>query len=590
MYTINHVSVALMLFSSILLASCEPSAPVESAVAPPVPESADLVLTGGRISTVDPAFGEQQAIAIRGFRIAAVADDATIAKYVGPKTQVIELQGRRVVPGFIEGHGHYMSFGQSQQILDLSTAQNWDQIVGQVAVAVDGARPGDWIFGRGWHQEKWNTSATGLNDEVVEGVPVNDSLNVVSADNPVYLVHASGHAAYANAAALAAAGIDENSTDPAGGTIVRRDNGHPSGLLRENAQDAVESTIAIYDQRLPTQERQARLREQSRLAAQQALRHGVTSFHDAGASFATIDFLKILEAEGALPVRLYVMVRGETNAELATKLPGYRMLAEDNDFLTVRAIKRQIDGALGAHGAWLLEPYEDMPNSTGLVLETIVDIERSAELALEHGYQINTHAIGTRANRETLDLYQRVWQQGQANGQQLRWRIEHAQHIHPEDVPRFGKLGVIAAMQGIHCASDGPWIAARLGESRAGTTSYPWRSLIEGGAVIGNGTDVPVEPIDPIASFLASVTRTTITGDAFYPQHTLTRTEALASYTINNAYAAFEEALKGSLTPGKLADLVVLSDDIMTVPAEQIGNAVVDLTVVGGEIRYARTD
>ncbi|MGI9329037.1 MAG: amidohydrolase, partial [Pseudomonadales bacterium] len=195
---------------------------------------------------------------------------------------------------------------------------------------------------------------------------------------------------------------------------------------------------------------------------------------------------------------------------------------------------------------------------------------------------------GTRANRETLDLYQRVWQKDETDGKALRWRVEHAQHIHPEDVPRFGKLGVIAAMQGIHCASDGPWIAARLGEGRTGSTSYPWRSLIEGGAVLGNGSDVPVEPIDPIASFTASVTRITAAGEAFYPQHKLTRAEALASYTINNAYAAFEETLKGSLTPGKLADLVVLSDDIMTVPDEQIGNAVVDLTVVGGEIKYAR--
>ncbi|MGI9327955.1 MAG: amidohydrolase, partial [Pseudomonadales bacterium] len=428
-------SVVLSLLGLILLAGCERSTSVESAVVQPVPEPADLVFTGGKISTVDPRLGEQQALAVRGYQIVAVADDAAIAKHIGPKTQVIELRGRRVVPGFIEGHGHYMSFGQSQQILDLATAQNWDQIVGQVAVAVDSARPGAWILGRGWHQEKWSTSATELHDEIVEGVPVNDSLNVVSADNPVYLVHASGHAAYANAAALAAAGIGKNSPDPAGGTIVRRGNGQASGLLRENAQDAVEAAIAVHDQRLSTEERHAQMREHSRLAAQQALRHGVTSFHDAGAPFTTIDFLMTLEGEGALPVRLYVMVRGESHAELAKKLPGYRMVAEDNDFLSVRAIKRQIDGALGTHGAWLLAPYADMPNTVGLVLETVADIERSAELALEHGYQVNTHAIGTRANRETLDLYQRVWQKDETDGKALRWRVEHAQHIHPEDVP-----------------------------------------------------------------------------------------------------------------------------------------------------------
>ena len=282
------------------------------------------------------------------------------------------------------------------------------------------------------------------------------------------------------------------------------------------------------------------------------------------------------------------MVRGETNEKMAELLPAYKMVAEDNDFLTVRSIKRQIDGALGAHGAWLLEPYVDMPDTPGLVLEPVADIERTAEIALANGYQVNTHAIGTRANRETLDIYERVWQQEDKSGRDLRWRVEHAQHIHPDDVPRFGKLGVIAAMQGIHCVSDGPWIASRLGDERTQITSYPWRTLIETGAIIGNGTDVPVEPIDPIASYYASVTRITNTGDAFYPEHVMTREEALASYTINNAYAAFEEDIKGSLTPGKLADLVVLSQDILTIADDQLPETKIDYTLVGGAIKYAR--
>jgi predicted amidohydrolase YtcJ len=327
-----------------------------------------------------------------------------------------------------------------------------------------------------------------------------------------------------------------------------------------------------------------------RLAGKDALFYGVTSFHDAGSSFDRIDFFKKLEAEGNLPIRLYVMVRNESNSDMAEKLSDYRMIADGNDFLTVRSIKRQIDGALGAHGAWLLEPYEDMPTTSGLVLEPVEEIERTAELAVEHGFQVNTHAIGTRANRESLDIYERTWEKMKVSGQELRWRIEHAQHIHPKDVPRFGKLGVIAAMQGIHSTSDGPWIPSKLGEERARTTSYPWRDLINTGAIIGNGTDVPVEPINPIASFYASVTRMTNKGTLFYPEHVMTRMEALKSYTINNAYAAFEEDIKGSLTPGKLADIVILSQDIMTIPEEKIPATSVLYTIVGGKVSFSAQD
>lgn len=582
----------LLVMLSALLMGCDSRPDTEgvnasAAVEVAIVEPADLILTGGKIATVDPKLGTQAAIALRGHTIAAVGSAAEIANYIGPATEVIDLQGRLVVPGFIEGHGHYLSLGRARQILDLSTAKTWGDIVSQVAVAVDKAQPGEWIFGRGWHQDKWQDDPNST-DEVIDGVPANDSLNAVSQDNPVYLGHASGHAAYANAAALAAAGIDQEAADPDGGTIVRRADGSASGLLRENAQDAVERAVAIYDERLSPDEVQATLREQSDLAAREALRHGVTSFHDAGASFEVIDFLKKLEAEGALPVRLYVMVRGESNEQMEKLLPAYRMVAQDNDFLTVRSIKRQIDGALGAHGAWLLEPYVDLPTTAGLVLEPVAEIQRTAELALEYGYQVNTHAIGTRANRETLDIYERTWTEAEKSGKNLRWRIEHAQHIHPDDVPRFGALGVIAAMQGVHCTSDGPWIASRLGDERTGETSYPWRTLIETGAIIGNGTDVPVEPIDPIASYTATVTRITNTGEAFYPEHVMTREEALASYTINNAYAAFEEDDKGSLTPGKLADLVVLSQDILTVPDSQLMQTRVDYTLVGGVIKYAR--
>lgn len=550
------------------------------------PEPADLVLLNGEIATADPAIGTVEALAVNGYTIAAVGSSEEIGPYVGPETRVIELGGRFVMPGFIEGHGHFMSFGRSKQILDLSAVANWEEVVDMVAVAVDKAEPGEWIFGRGWHQDKWDS----VPEDAVDGVPRNDTLNEVSPENPVLLGHASGHAAFANDAALAAGGITDDTADPPGGTIVRTPEGRATGLLRETAQRLVDEAVDEYESRLTPAEAERVDRERVRLASEEALRHGVTSFHDAGSSFERIEFFKKLEEEGALPIRLYVMVRRETNEDMNEMLPHYRMVAEGNDFLTVRSIKRQVDGALGAHGAWLLEPYEDLPDSDGLVLEPLEEIDRTAEIAIEHGFQVNTHAIGDRANREILDLYERVWEEADVDGEALRWRIEHAQHIDPDDVARFGELGVIAAMQGIHCASDGPWIPSRLGDERAEATSYPWRDLIDSGAIIGNGTDVPVEPIDAIASYYASVSRMTREGEQFFPAQSMTREEALASYTINNAYAAFEEQLKGTLTPGKYADIVVLSNNLLTVDEASIPDTEVLMTFVGGELKYSRDD
>jgi hypothetical protein len=281
------------------------------------------------------------------------------------------------------------------------------------------------------------------------------------------------------------------------------------------------------------------------------------------------------------------MVRRESNTAMDSLLPRYFMPIEGDDYLTVRSIKRQIDGALGSHGAWLLAPYVDLTTSSGLELEDPADVEGTAEIAIKHGFQVNTHAIGDRANREVLDIYERVFAR-HPDRTGLRWRIEHAQHIDPADVPRFRQLGVIAAMQGTHATSDGPWIPRRLGEERALQTSYVFRDLMNAGVIISNGTDVPVEDIDPIASFYSAVTMMTNTGEPFNAPQKMTRDEALRSYTINAAYAAFEEQLKGSLTVGKLADIVVLSHDILTIPDEEIPATRVDLTIVGGVVKYRR--
>lgn len=582
----KHICLAIS-FAVLLVAGCsdgskQAAEPAKSAASDVVP--ADLVLRGGKVATVDPALGNTEAIAVTGYQVTAVGSNDEISAYIGPETEVIELNGRFAMPGFIEGHGHYMGLGRSKQILDLNDVANWEEVVTMVSSAVDKAQPGEWIFGRGWHQDKWDS----LPDDAVDGVPRNDTLSAVSPDNPVSLGHASGHAAFFNKAALEAAGITVDTEDPAGGTIVRAPDGRATGLMRETAQRLLNETIGIYEGRLTPEQMEQIDRERVILAADEALAHGVTSFQDAGSSFETIDFLKMLEEEGNLPVRLYVMVRSESNELMAEALSQYKMLPEGNDFLTVRSIKRQIDGALGAHGAWLLEPYVDLPETAGLVLEEPDDIERTAEIAVEHGFQLNTHAIGDLGVRETLDIYERAWKTMEVDGKPLRWRIEHAQHIDPLDVPRFGSLGVIPAVQAIHGTSDGPWIPSRLGDERAKSTSQPWRDLINTGALITNGTDVPVERINAIASYYSSVSRMMINGEKFYPEQALTREEGLAAYTLNNAIAAFEEDIKGTLTPGKYADIVVLSQDLLTVDEEAIPDTTVDITIVGGKVKYIR--
>jgi predicted amidohydrolase YtcJ len=287
---------------------------------------------------------------------------------------------------------------------------------------------------------------------------------------------------------------------------------------------------------------------------------------------------------GEIGVRLWVMIRTGNDA-LARNLDKYKIIGAAGNHLTVRAVKRSIDGALGSRGAWLLKPYSDSPQSTGLNTSGIQSVTETARLARKHGFQLCVHAIGDRANREVLDIFELTFLEfPEKTG--LRWRIEHAQHLHRDDIPRFAELGVVASMQGVHCTSDGPWVPLRLGTERSATGAYVWRTLIDSGAVVSNGTDTPVEDVDPIANFHASVTRMTRSGDTFYPEQRMTRLEALRSYTINAAYAAFEDEVKGSLRPGKLADLTVLSRDILTVREDRIPDTEVLYTIVGGRVLY----
>ena len=545
--------------------------------------AATLVLTNGRIVTVDSTRPEAQAVAIAGDRIIAVGSNAEIQRLVTRATRVIDLRGQLAVPGFIEGHGHWMGLGQSKMQLDLTTAKNWDDIVAMVRAAAAKAKSGEWILGRGWHQEKWDRPPV----PAVESNPVHTSLSAASPNNPVYLTHASGHASFVNAKAMEVAGITATTSNPEGGEIVRDARGAATGLLRETAQRLVGAARSRSEAGRTRADIDATNRRIVELAGQDALSKGITSFHDAGSSFGTIDFLKGLADEGGLPLRLYVMVRRENNARMDSLLPRYRLIGYGNNMLTVRSIKRQIDGALGSHGAWLFEPYVDLPRSTGLVLETPDDISGTADVAIKHGFQVNTHAIGDRANFEVLNIYERVFR-ANPDRKDLRWRIEHAQHVHPDDVDRFKELGVIASMQGIHTISDAPWIEPKLGPRRTVEESYLYRDLWDKGTIIINGTDVPVEDANPIPSFYGMVARKTKDGRVFTPEQRLTREEALKAYTLNGAYAAFQEKDLGSISVGKLADITVLSKDIMTIPEQEIPTARVVYTILGGQIRYQR--
>jgi predicted amidohydrolase YtcJ len=547
-------------------------------------QPADLVLRNGKIVTMATVPSTAQAIAIRGDRITALGADAMAGRWIGPNTKVIDLHGMLAIPGFIEGHGHFTGVGEFRMGLDLREARTWDDIVAQVARAVKQAKPGEWIIGRGWHQSKWTTAPT----PNVEGFPLHGSLDAVSPNNPVLLTHASGHAAFVNGKALALAGVNGKTPNPSGGEILKDDKGNPTGLLRERAQGLVSRARTEDENRRTPAERAEVANKAIKLAIDESLAKGITTFEDAGSPFSTVDILKKMADNHELRMRIWMMLR-MPNEQLAPKLDQYRIIGAGDNYFTVRAIKRQIDGALGSRGAWLLAPYTDSPNSSGLNTEDPADIRKTAELAIQHGFQLCVHAIGDRANREVLNIFEETFKaHPEKNGKELRWRDEHAQHISAADIPRFGQLGVIAAMQGVHCTSDAPYVLLRLGPERAKEGAYVWQKLMKSGAIVGNGTDAPVEDVNPLASYYASVSRKLKDGTVFYPDQRMGRLEALKSYTWNNAYAAFEEKLKGSLEVGKLADITVLSKDITTIPEDDILTTDVVYTVVGGKIAFQR--
>jgi len=574
---IRTVSGAALLLAATTIADLR--AQTRTAVRP-----ADLVLRGGKIVTVDEARPVAEAMAIGGDTIVAVGSESEIQPYVGPATRVIDLKGALAVPGLIDAHVHFTGVGQAARNLKLATAKNWDDIVRMVGDAAKKAKPGDWILGRGWHQEKWTPGPS----PNVEGFPLHDALSHVSPNNPVWLTHASGHAGFANAKAMEVAGVKKTTPDPKGGQILKDRNGDPTGLFNERAQSIVGDALARDRAKRTRAQIEADLRTEIQLASEESLSKGLTTVSDAGSPPATIEFMKKVVDEKKLPVRVWMMLR-ETPDKLAVDMPKYRVVNYGDKRFTVRAIKRAVDGALGSRGAWMLEPYTDLQTTSGFNTDSLEDVRRSAELAVINDYQVCVHAIGDRGNREVLDIFEETFKRHpEKDGKQRRWRIEHAQHINTADIPRFGQLGVIASMQAVHATSDAPFVLARLGPKRAEEGAYVWQKLMKTGATIANGTDAPVEDINPIASFYASVSRKLKDGSIFYPDQRMSRMEALRSYTINAAYAGFDENIKGSLEVGKLADITVLSKDIMTLPEDQIPSTEVLYTIVGGKVEFTR--
>ncbi len=553
---------------------------------------ADTVFLNAVLATVDKEQPLATALAIRGDRIICVGDQALIEKWIGPQTTVYDLEGRFVMPGFIEGHGHFSGLGKMLANLNLMHAANWDEAVGQVAAAVEKAQPGDWIYGRGWHQEKWDRRP----EPNVLGYPFHEGLSGVSPDNPVILFHASGHALYANQAAMDAAGINVETADPKGGEIVRDAAGRAIGVFEEEAMTLIRNAYNTYLSSLSEAEHARRWLSWVEAAEEECLRKGVTSFQDAGtgssefevySSLPEMKRYQELAEKDQLDIRIWAMVR-DSYDKLKDHIDEFPVIGAGNYFFTCRAIKSEVDGALGAFGAWLLSPYNDKPGFEGQNTTSVEEVRNIARLATQRNMQFCVHAIGDRANRVVLDIFEEQFRQ-RPEKKDWRWRMEHAQHLDTTDIPRFAQLGVIASMQGIHCTSDAPFVVSRLGEERARLGAYAWRSLLDRGVIIANGTDAPVEDVDPIKNFYASVTRKREdNGLEFFAEQRMTREEALYSYTLGNAYAAFEEDLKGSLEYGKLADLVVLSNNLLTCGDEEILGTEVLLTMVGGVVKYRK--
>jgi predicted amidohydrolase YtcJ len=550
------------------------AAPIVPSLAPSIARAqqpalppAELIVTNARIYTVDDGHPMAQALAVRGGRVVFVGDTRGALTLKGAATKVVDLDGRTVIPGMVDAHGHLLGLGTALRTVDLTGTTSYDQVVERIARRARELPAGAWITGRGWDQNDWGDTR----------FPTHEALSRAVPNNPVYVTRVDGHAGLANAAAMKAAGLSASTQDPTGGHIERDASGAPAGVFVDNAQDLVERVIPPPS------------REENRAALRGAVaelhRWGLVGVHDAGESRATIELMEDMAQKGQLDLRTYVMISDDSAALSYYFARGPRSALYDGR-LWERSVKLYSDGALGSRGAALLEPYADDPKNTGLLVSAPAHIQDVATRALRAGFQVNTHAIGDRGNRLVLDAYEKAL--AAVPLADHRFRIEHAQILQHDDIPRFARLGVIPSMQASHQTSDMYWAPNRLGQARL-FGAYAWRSLIDAGSVVPNGSDFPVEQVNPLISFHSAVSRQDADNwpaGGWLPEQRMTRDEALKAMTIWAAYAAFQEKDMGSLAPGKFADFVVLDRDIMRVPESEILGTRVLSTWLGGKLVY----
>ena len=530
---------------------------------------ADLIVVNARIHTVDDGRPRAEALAVRAGRVLFVGSRRGAEALRGPQTRVVDASGATMIPGIADAHVHLLGLGQALRTVDLTGTRSLDEVVARIAARARDLPAGTWITGRGWDQNDWPDTRLPSHEALTRAVP----------NHPVYVVRVDGHAAFVNAAAITAASLTRDTRDPNGGRIERTAAGEPTGVL-------VDAAMGIVSRRIPPMSRDG-VRDATLAAIREVNRLGLTSVHDAGVDAGTVDVYEELARAGNYSLRNYVMIR-QDDSTLARYFRRGPQSALYDGRLWIRAIKISADGALGSRGAALLDPYSDEASHSGLILTSGERIRDVATRALRAGFQLNVHAIGDRGNRVVLDAFEAALRA--VPSADHRFRVEHAQILHHDDIPRFAQLDVIPSMQTTHQTSDMYWAPNRIGFSRS-LGAYAWRSLLNTGVVIPNGTDFPVEPVNPMFSFHSAITRQDDNGwptGGWFGDQRMTREEALRSMTLWPAYAAFQEADLGSLSIGKWADFVLLDRDIMTVAPEQIRSTVVLATYIGGRAVFER--
>ncbi len=535
-------------------------------------QAPDLIVLDARINSMDIRHTGATALAVRDGRVLRLGGDLEISALAGSKTKIIWAKGAFLMPGFIDSHAHFRGIGSAQRRVKLNGASSYAEIIKRTKEAAKNHGPKEWITGRGWDQNLWPSKV----------FPTHQLLSEAFPNRPVALTRVDGHALLANKKAMEIARITKDTANPPGGEIIRDENGEATGVFVDTAESLIQNVV-------PQDNKNTQVSDM--LAAQDlCFSLGITTMHDAGMSRRQVDILDELYNSKQLQLRLYVMlgVASPAQAQLATALPP--RVSDHDGRLSVRALKIYADGALGSRGAALLESYADRDGHKGLLITKRNSLEQISATALKRGYQACIHAIGDRANRMVLDTWEEVFQENPSTATP-RFRIEHAQILHHNDIPRFAKLGIIASMQTVHCTSDMAWVAARVTHGRAKVGAYAWRRLLDAGALVCNGTDAPVEGLTPFAGLFAAMTRTTAKGlprGGWFREQCMTRKEALYAYTMAGAYAAFWENQLGSLSPGKFADFIFLDTNLDTCPPQEILTAKVMATFIAGNEVYRR--